>query len=261
MEELHLRFDDVALEVHRYASSGPLICLLPGLGGGIQRFGPLAARLAAAGYQPVAINPRGAGASVGPLEGLRMRTLADDVGSVIRHFGAPAVVVGNAFGNRVARFLAASLPDLVAALVLVCAGGELPPEPDAAAAMQRFLDESLSESERLKAARQAFFAPGNEAAPELLDKGRTAAATESQMAAMRAEQDEEWLAGGNAPMLVIQGAHDRIARPENGHRLKARWPERVEVVDVPDAAHAVLNEQPGIVARAILDWLPSTTFT
>ena len=56
-------------------------------------------------------------------------------------------------------------------------------------------------------------------------------------------------------MLVVQGADDKIAPPENGHRLKARWPERVEVVDVPDAGHAILNEQPGVVADTIIDFL------
>lgn len=75
------------------------------------------------------------------------------------------------------------------------------------------------------------------------------------MAATRAEPAEAWLGGGSAPMLVVQGEEDRIAPPENGHRLQARWPDRVEVVDVPNAGHAILNEQPEAAAAAIIDFI------
>ena len=216
---------------------------------------PLAELLAADGLQPVAINPRGAGASTGELDGLRMADLADDVARVIDHFGGPAIVVGNAFGNRVARYLATSRPELVTAVALVCAGGEVPPDPDAAAALAEFLDESLSEAERLDAARRALFAPGHEVDPAFIDPGRSIAAARAQGKATRAEPADGWIGGGSAPMLVVQGAADRIAPPENGHRLRARWPDRVEVVDVPDAGHAVLNEQPDAVAAAITDFV------
>lgn len=255
MEALQLEVDDVSLEIHRYASRGPLICLLPGLGGGIKRFAALGERLSAEGLQPVAINPRGAGASRGPLDELRMRDLAGDVARVIERLGGPAIVVGNAFGNRVARFLATERPDLVTAVVLACAGGEVPPDPEAAAALGDFLDESLSEAERLDGARRALFAPGHEVPPAFIDAGRTTVAARAQMAATRAEPADRWLAGGSVPMLVVQGAQDRIAPPENGHRLRERWPDRVEVVDVPHAGHAVLNEQPDAVADAIIDFV------
>ena len=229
--------------------------MLPGLGGGIQRFAALATRLADAGYRPVALNPRGAGSSVGPLDGLRMTTLADDVAEVIRRLGSPATVIGTGFGNRVARFLASFQPEVVASLVLVGAGGEVPPDSEALVAMQVFLDESLPNAERLAGGRTAFFATGHDIAPEFIESGQTREAIDSHLAAIRSQEDDDWLAGGSAPMLVVQGADDRIAPPENGHRLRARWPERVEVVDVPNAGHAVLLEQPGAVAGAIIDFL------
>ncbi|MEM9513868.1 MAG: alpha/beta hydrolase [Actinomycetota bacterium] len=254
MQTLQLDFDDVSLEAHRYAKSGPLACLLPGLGGGIRRFAQLGDRLADSGLQPVAINPRGAGSSTGALENLRMGDLAHDVANVIERLGPPAFLIGNAYGNRVARCVASTRPELVRAVVLVCAGGEVPAEPDAAAALGEFFDESLSEADRLAAAQRALFAPGNAIDAHFIDPGRTAAAARAQTAATRAESADSWIAGGTAPMLVVQGADDRIAPPENGHRLKARWPDRVQVVDVPNAGHAVLNEQPAAVASAILEF-------
>ncbi|MEO1056510.1 MAG: alpha/beta hydrolase [Actinomycetota bacterium] len=255
MQTLRLEFDDTSLEVNRYASSGPLTCMLPGLGGGIRRFAQLGQRLSDAGLQPVAINPRGAGASTGSLDNLRMGDLARDVANVIERLGPPAFIVGNAFGNRVARCVANTRPELVRALVLVCAGGEVPPEPDAAASLGEYFDESLSEADRLAAAHRALFSPGNTVDASFIDPGRTVAAARAQTAATRAESADSWIAGGTAPMLVVQGADDRIAPPENGHRLKARWPDRVEVVDVPNAGHAVLNEQPDAVATAIQEFI------
>ncbi|MEM7275638.1 MAG: alpha/beta hydrolase [Actinomycetota bacterium] len=259
MEELLVATGDTSLEVHRYASSGPLVCLLPGLGGGIRRFADLGRRLADAGTQPVAINPRGAGASTGDLNELRLGDLANDVAEVVEHFGPPAIVVGNAYGNRIARALATDRPALVTAVVLVCAGGEVRPDREAGLALREFLDESRTEAERLDAARRALFAPGHEVDPSFIDPGRSIEAATAQMAAMRAEPTDDWLAGGSAPMLVVQGVEDRIAPPENGHRLRARWPDRVEVVDVADAAHAILNEQPDAVAAAILDFVARRT--
>ncbi len=258
VEALRIDFDDVSIEVHRYAPAGHLVCMLPGLGGGIKRFAKLASRLADAGYQPVAMNPRGAGESVGPLENLRMTTLANDVAEVIGRLGGPATVIGNGFGNRVARYLGSHRPEVVASLVLVGAGGEVPADPEAAAAMQSFLDRSLPDADRFDAARRAFFAPGHDLAPDFIDRGQTSEAIGSQLAAMRAEEDDAWLAGGSARILVVQGADDRIAPPENGYRLRARWPERVEVVDIPRAAHAVLLEQPDTVAEAIIGFLAAS---
>ena len=177
------------------------------------------------------------------------------VAAVLEHLGAPAVVLGNAYGNRIARKLATLRQDLVSAVVLVCAGGEIRPEPEISAALGRFFDESLPEAERLDGARIALFAPGHEVDPSFLDTGRSTEAARAQMAATRAEPDRTWLAGGDVPMLIIQGAEDRIAPPENGHRLRDRWPDRTELVDIPDAGHAVQIEQPDATAAAIIDFV------
>lgn len=51
-----------------------------------------------------------------------MEDLADDVAAVIDQLGhAPAVVLGHAFGNWVARVVATSHPDKVAAVILTAA--------------------------------------------------------------------------------------------------------------------------------------------
>jgi pimeloyl-ACP methyl ester carboxylesterase len=72
--------------------------------------------------------PRGLGGSDGPLRGLTLHDYARDVGVVIaRESAEPVVVVGHAFGNWVARMVAADL--LVRGVALLAAGATLPSPP------------------------------------------------------------------------------------------------------------------------------------
>lgn len=56
-------------------------------------------------------------------------------------------------------------------------------------------------------------------------------------------------------MLVVQGTEDAVAVPENAKRLAAEFPDRVMVVEIPKAGHALLPEQPERVESAILSYL------
>src|SRR5215471_5351145 len=111
--------------------SGDTVVLIPGGGLDASYFDHFARRLAHAGFRAVAVNPRGAGESTGPLEGITLHTLAADVAGVIEALhGGPVHVLGHAFGNRVARCLAADRPDLVRSVILLAAGGLIaPPTP------------------------------------------------------------------------------------------------------------------------------------
>jgi pimeloyl-ACP methyl ester carboxylesterase len=55
--------------------------------------------------------------------------------------------------------------------------------------------------------------------------------------------------------LVIQGLDDQAAVPANGHALREQSGERVRVIDLPDAGHFMLLEQPDAVAGAVLEFL------
>ena len=57
------------------------------------------------------------------------------------------------------------------------------------------------------------------------------------------------------PILVLEDAEDIISVPENANRLAAECPDRVTLVEIPKAGHALLPEQPGRVAEALLAYL------
>jgi pimeloyl-ACP methyl ester carboxylesterase len=109
--------------------SGPTLALLPALGTDVGSFDALVPRFDAAGYRVVAIHPRGAGRSTGPLAGITLHDLAGDAaGALVSACDAPAHVIGQGLGIRIARCLAADNPRLVRSLVAIGAGE---PSPDA----------------------------------------------------------------------------------------------------------------------------------
>ena len=66
---------------------------------------------------------------------------------------------------------------------------------------------------------------------------------------------DAWWTAGQAPVLVIQGLRDRVAPPENGYDVQTLAGPRATVLDLPNASHAILPEEPEAVERAVLEFL------
>ena len=231
---------------------GAPIVLLPSLGRGAEDFHRIAARLAAAGFKVLRPQPRGIGASRGPLAEMDLHDCAADVAAAIETARCgPAFVVGHAFGNRVARMLATDRPDLVRAISLVAANvGRDPSPPDVRAAIRVSADASLPDTARLEALRYAFFAPGNDPSawlagwhPEVLAAQRVAGDRTSR---------EEDFAGGSAPILYLQPTHDPLAHGHHAQEYRARLGDRVTIVMIPQASHAAIAEQPEFISDALI---------
>jgi len=199
------------------------------------------------------------------MTGLSLSDLAGDVAAVIDGLGAgPAVLIGHAFGQRVARMLSAIRPDLCQAVIMLAAGGKVPVPERARNALLACFDETLPAAQHLEHVQYAFFAPGND--PTVWSDGWHRQVAEMQSAATTglgrheattspATSLDAWWAGGDARMLVVQGLQDTVAIPENGRRLKAEAGSRVELIEIVGAAHALLPECPDEVALHVLDFL------
>lgn len=234
---------------------GPTVLMLPGFARGAADFDNLAASLAANGYRAVQPHPRGLAGSAGPMTGVTFADLAADVAAAIEDSGErPVVVIGHALGNRIARMLAAKRPDLVKAVVLLAAGGKVPPRPAAANARARAIDPALSARDRLEATRVAYCAPGNDPSP-WFNGWQLSVAGMQEHAVNTAKLEEWWTAGEKVPLLVVQGRQDVFAPPENGYRLKAEVGDRAQLVDIDNAGHALLLEQPHAIHAAVLSFL------
>ena len=248
----------VAGEVHidvTVRGKGPLVILIPSLGRGGADFDDLARSLARAGFTTAAVDPRGIGGSTGPMTGQTLADYGDDVDAVARALSPnkPAILVGHAFGNRVARATAAGHPEVVRRLILLAAGGQVAPAPDIAKALADVFDDSLSPAQHLAAVQKGFFAPGND--PDVWRGGWYPAVARAQRAALAATGPDSWRGAGSAPILIIQAADDLIAPPANADALRAAYPDRVTVAPLPHAGHAMLPEQPEAIAAILVRYL------
>jgi pimeloyl-ACP methyl ester carboxylesterase len=246
---------DVRIEVLAQGDGqGRVVVLLPSLGRGASDFDPIAERLASAGYRVLRPQPRGIGQSRGPLTGIDLHDYASDVAAVIAHEGnGAAFVVGHAFGNRVARMLATDRPDLVRAVALVAANiGKAPSPPQVRQAIRNSADPLLSDAMRIEALQFAFFAPGND--PRAWLAGWHPEVLQAQRIAGDRTSREEDFAAGRAPILYLQPDHDPLAHVEDAKAYKERFAERVSVVVIERASHAVIAEQPDAVSSALISY-------
>jgi pimeloyl-ACP methyl ester carboxylesterase len=254
VERVMVRVGDAELECFSHGE-GVAIVLLPGGSLAVGYLADLADALAGAGYRAIRVNPRGAGASAGPMEGLTLHDYAADVAGVVDELDiAPAFILGHAYGNRIARTVAADRPEVVRGVILVAAGGKVAPRAEAQQALMTLFTPTASASDVLDAMRWMVGSPENASDVWERFKGdRAPGAAAAQMAAAQATPlDDWWAPPGDVPYLVIQGLKDEAAPVENGHLLKKELGDRVTVVDIPDAGHLQPLEAPVPVAEAVV---------
>jgi pimeloyl-ACP methyl ester carboxylesterase len=233
---------------------GRTVIMLPSLGRAAEDFDHLGLALADAGYSSVALQPRGIGGSKGPMDGVSLDDLAADVALVIESRLEPHVtLIGHAFGNRLARNVARLYPDKVSRVALLACGGQVPMSTEALHDLMSCFDLTLPPQVHLEHVRRAFFADGND--PAVWKDGWYPAIATMQSAAVRNSDHSAWKLGGGQPMLIVQALQDAIAPPANAQALVDAAPERMTLVEIDHAGHAMLPEQPDAIAKAVIDWL------
>lgn len=249
----------VRLEYFTQGETGkPLVVLLASYARSASDFNELANSLNKASFRTLAPQARGVGGSKLPSLQTTLFTYADDLAAILEAEGETGAVtiIGHAFGNRVARAFASRYPDKVERLILVAAGDGAPPDNvrDAIAVIVYGLG---SRQQRIEALELAFFAPGNKV-PEYWLDGWYPLAGLAQGGAVARTPKDQWIAAGGLPMLVIQPGQDAAA-PDGAKKLKRRFSERVQVIELPNAGHAVLPEQPEALADLIIASLRART--
>ena len=247
-----VRYDNVEIDLIA-EGRGPLVVMLPSRGRDSEDFDDVASRLAAAGYRVLRPQPRGAGKSTGPLEGIRLQDLARDVAHVIaREKAGPAVIAGHAYGNWVARMTATDHPALVRGIVLMAAAARTFPD-ELRAVVQQSADASLPDEQRLAALRKGFFLPAHDASVWL--RGWAPAANKAQGAAASATKQAEYWQAGTVPMLDLVPDRDPFKPKEKWNESREEFGGRVSVVVIANASHALIPEQPDAVVDAIVAWI------
>jgi pimeloyl-ACP methyl ester carboxylesterase len=242
--------------------SGETIVLIPGGGLNVTYMEGLAQALSKEGYRAVRINPRGAGASKSEANNVSLQDLAGDVAGVIKDLNVgPVHVAGHAFGNRVARMLAADHPELIKSVILLAAGGKVAPTPEADAALKVVFSPTATEEAYLAAMLYMVGDPKDaKIAGDILKKSRAPEAGAIQYkAASTVALDAWWAPEGNFKFLAIQGSDDQAAPSENGDLLKEDLGDRVTLVTLKGAGHLMLVTRPQETAKEIVSFLKSYT--
>ncbi len=234
--------------------AGAPIVMLASLGRPGGDFDEVASAFAGASYRVTLPDPRGIAGSSGPMADLTLHDLAEDVAAVVESLGtAPVTILGHAFGNRLARTTAADFPALVSRVVLLACGGLVEMPEKARTALINCFNSDLTPDDHLKNVDYAFFAKGHDAS--VWREGWYPKVMLMQSTAVRLTPVEDWWEAGGQPMLVVQALEDTIALPANAYDLKRRMPERVTLVELANAGHAMLPEQPARIADIIRDYL------
>jgi pimeloyl-ACP methyl ester carboxylesterase len=249
---------EARLEYTLYGSGDTLVLLANG-GCSTSYFDYFGQHLAATGLQIVAINMRGVGRSRGPLEGVTLHDLAADVAGVIEALECgPAHVLGHAFGNRIARCLAADYPTLVRSVILLAAGGLVAPPTPLGSAFRNAGDAKRGGTECVTVLGARWLSPASD--PSVLEPVECWPMVHiAHLATSQPTRLDEWWSAGTAPLLVIQGLDDEAAPPGNGHALRDQLGERVHLVDIPCAGHFLVLEQPDAIIAAVTTFIGGQT--
>jgi pimeloyl-ACP methyl ester carboxylesterase len=247
-----VKYDNVEIDTIAQGK-GPLIVLLPSRGRDSEDYDAVAAGLAKDGFRVLRPQPRGMHASKGPMKDLTLHNLARDIAEVIeRENDGPAVIVGHAYGNWVARMTAVDHPKLVRGVVLAAAAAKKFP-PRLSQLVSKSADMSVPEAERIAAMQEIFFASGND--PRIWLTGWWKEASETQRVAAANVKQSDWWAAGNVPLFDLQAGNDPFMPEGSRNDLKNEFPDRVTVAVIPNSSHALLPEQPAAVVKAIAGWV------
>lgn len=242
---------DATIAYSLHGSKGPLVVFLASTGRGTDEFKPLATQLVKRGYRVALPEPRGIRGSHGAMENVTFHDFANDFAAVIKAEGGKAIVAGHAYGNWIARTIAADHPKMVTGVILVAAGAKSWPK-ELSDAITMINDPKSTKEEKLAGLRLAFFAKGNDP-KEWLD-GWYQDVTVSQRSARKITNRDDWWHGGKAPMLDLQGGADPFRPIESRMENKDEFGDRVTVTVIPKSSHALPAEKPIETANAIADW-------
>ncbi len=222
--------------------SGPLVVMLPSRGRDSEDYGAVAAAIASHGYRVLRPQPRGILGSTGPMTGLTLHDLAADVAAVIQAEDGPAVIIGHAYGNWIARMLAMDHPALVRGVVLAASAAKTYPA-ELSIAVTKSADMSLPGAERLRYLQNTFFAAGHDPSPWLT--GWHADASRSQRDAADRTRQSEWWSGGQVPLLDLQAGDDPFRPAATRNDLKDEFGARVSVAVILRNRHKITASFPG----------------
>ena len=229
--------------------------LFNGAGCNAETWGELAEWLVDLG-EVVRFDARGVGKTELPGEPYTLDTLAEDALALMDYLQiGRAILIGHAFGGRVAQIVTRDHPERASALVLCGTGGFYPPKldppPEDATREEVWLDRFCGAGFRNEQPERAqrlldemFAVRPPQGAAEL--RGKAIGATPAASYWGRTPD--------SIPVLLLYGTEDRFGHPENARDLADRL-ENSRLVFIEGAGHFAIREKPERMLAEITDFI------
>ncbi|MFV0388199.1 MAG: alpha/beta fold hydrolase [Pyrinomonadaceae bacterium] len=252
----------VEIEYYTQGDGEQAIVLLPGGSLNINYLKGLSESLVGAEYMVILVNSRGAGKSSDFMtDEITLHDLANDVANVIERIDkGKVVVVGHAFGNRVARMLVADHPELVCKVVLLATGGKVTPSQEAQKALAVAFSNTSTTEEYLDAMKVMVGNPKDEeiAWNAIKDSRAPNSGPIQTVASKNTDINDWWAPKSEIPFLALQGTKDIIAPPENTKLLKQDLGAQLAVVEIEGAGHLMCVTKPDLTSNEIKKFLANS---
>jgi pimeloyl-ACP methyl ester carboxylesterase len=245
--------DDVTVTVHPAQQDRHTVVLINGVFGGGWTWEPVVTALTARGYGAVVTaEPLAAHATSEEIP-----ALLQSISLLVDTLPDPApVLCGNSLGGLVAMELAAADPSRWSGVILTGAPG-LGDEQDPASFGSALRTPSLKLgyvlADRLIHKKELI-------TPELVDRCTQALTPRIMLRAGRALRATKGYDARplfdriDCPVLLLCGARDEVSPLEKWRDAATSFPD-AEFVEIPDAGHSPMLEEPDVFTSALLDWL------
>ena len=249
---------------YELSGSGRPLVFIPGLGGTTELW-TFQTRYFSRFYRTLAFDNRGSGRSDKPDGPYSMELFVRDLNGLLDalEITEPILLVGASMGGIIAQAFVHEHPERVAKLVLSCSGvsmGDPHSTPSSSQVRERILCPGKTMEEKVQTYLDIFYHPEFVAAhPEIrslyLDRkieAQPVPAYEAQLAACADPRPYyDWLAGIEAPTLVIHGDDDLVSPLRNATTLMEGLGAGAELHVLERAGHILMHEQPGEFNRVL----------
>lgn len=242
----------------------PVFLLFNGAGCTTRTWGEMAEGLAGMG-RVIRFDARGAGQSDLPEEPYTLETLAADGLALLDYLRIQrTIIIGHAFGGRVAQIFTRDYPDRVSALIICGTGGHFPPRLSSIPGHVQD-PESSDRTTREEVfltnfCGSQFRNQQPERARRLLDEvwtdRTTPAAAELRRQAIQTTPSHTYwgTTPASVPVLLLYGTEDRFGTAENANDLAKRL-EQARLVWIDGAGHMAIREQPEHMLKEITNFI------
>lgn|GEM_PF-1002399 len=231
------------------------VVMVPEMGRSVGDFELLSIKLAEAGYWTLLINPRGVNGSTGLDINIEVKDISSDIYMFLKKYGVKkAHFIGHGFGSIPIRLMAELYPELVLSTTCITMYGILPLPTEYYQVASNMVEKKISQKIELEQDITRLYFANKSDSTIWLDNWYSDAIRAYMLATARIPR-EEYMNGGSAPMLVVQGEQDVFTPLMAGKIIKDKLKSQVRLINIPDAAHEILHEQPIELSKAIITFL------